>query len=426
MNPQADESNDSNQNTPPPTPGDSIPRTSPTSPQSGMIIIPSASTPQPFGSSVDPNSQPLHTVTTASSSKKRTGLGKKMLVAVTVLLLVGMSGGVFAYVSIMNNSPEKILADALSHTMTDILAKKPSQMTGKLTFTSKEADSPYSVVIDFDAKQAGANGQLGATVHVKAGEEFDLTISGTTIGQGSEAAYVKFDNVQKTVDDLVAMYPEGAKAAATAKPFIQKIDGQWIKIDKQGFAKYGMAESQQTIDACAKALEGLRISESDQNKVKEIFLNNQFAIATEELPGEAVDGDESYHYKLDLNEEAGLRFAKDFMQLESFSKVKEACKLKQGDIDKSLEDLKKQSDEEAQAEPIFELWVSQKTRRPTKIKIAVDDKEFTMENIATIKLDAPNIAVDIPAKFITLQELTADIDKLSTEGQALGWSARRH
>ncbi|HTE21918.1 MAG TPA: hypothetical protein VK674_02650 [Candidatus Limnocylindria bacterium] len=355
--------------------------------------------------------------------KKRPG--KKVLALVAALLVVGLGGGVFAYVTIMNNSPEKILADALTHTMTDLLDRKPSRLAGKLTFTSKEADAGYSVVVDFDSKQVGGNGQFGATVQVKVGQVLDVSVTGKAISQGSEAAYIKLDNVQKTLDQVVAGNPQAAASATMVKPLIQKIDGQWIKIEEKDLAEYGLGESKETVDACGGALEKLRISETDQKQVKEIFLANQFAIAKEELPGEAVDGDKSYHYKLDLNEEAGLHFAKDFMELESFSAVKEACKLKQEDIDQSLEDLKKQKDEEVEAEPVFELWVSQKSRRPTKLKVTLDDKEFSMENVATIKLDAPDLTIEIPGKFTTLQELTTEIEKLPKSGQALGWSAWR-
>ncbi len=376
-----------------------------------MSATPQAGTPQPL-----------------EATKKRRP-GKKLIAIVAAVMVLGLGGSAFAYVAIMNNSPEKVLADALANTMTDVLDKKPYQLASTMKFESKKAGNPYSVSIDIDAKQVGENGEVGATVHLEAGEQMDLSVTGSIITEGTDAVYIKLDNLQKTVNDVVGMSPDIAPMANKVKPLIQKIDGRWIKIDEKSLASYGLVESEQKVDACTEEAKKLRISKADKKRVKEIFINNQFAIASEELPGETVDGDKSFHYKLDLNEEAGLKFVKEFVELESFAGVKKACDIKQESIDKDLKKLQEQKDEEVAEKPVLELWVSEKTRYPTKVKVTFDDKEFTMEQITTVKIDAQNIAVDIPKDFMTLEELQAEIEKTlsaaSGAGMTQGWSSWR-
>lgn len=364
----------------------------------------------------------------AAATKKRRP-GKKILAIVAAVMVLGLGGSAFAYVTIMNNSPEKVLADALANTMTDVLDKKPYQMASTVKFESKQAGSPYSVSIDIDAKQVGENGQVGATVRLEAGAKMDVSVTGSIIAEGTDAVYVKLDNVQKTVNDVVAMSPEVAPMAAKVKPLIQKIDGRWIKIDEKSLASYGVVESEKKVDECTEEMKKLRISKKDKGRVKEIFKNNQFAIASEELPSETVDGDSSFHYKLDLNEEAGLRFVKEFVGLESFAGVKKACEIKQEDIEKDLKKLQEKKDEEVKEKPVFELWVSKKTRYPTKVKVTFENKEFTMEQITTTKINAQNITVDIPKDFMTLEQLKAEIEKTlsaaTSSGMTQGWSSWR-
>lgn len=394
------------------------PTTTPTSVQNipGASSAPSTSQATQFGSNMQ-------------ESKKRRLPGKKLLALVAVVVVLGLGGSAFAYVNIMNSSPEKVLADALANTMTDLLDQKPYKMVSNIKFESKEASNPYSVAIDIDAKKVGENGEVGATVHVEAGKVFNLSVKGRVIAEGTKTAYLKLDNLQKTVNDVVAMSPELEPMASKVRPLIQKIDGRWIKVDEKSLVSYGVADSEKKVDECTEELNKFRISKADKKRVKEIFANNQFAIASEELPSESVDGDKSYHYKLDLNGDAGLRFAKDFVELESFAAVKKACDIKQDSIDKALSDKKDNKDEEVPLKPVLELWVSKKSRYPTKLKVSANDKELTMEQVTTFKINASDISIEIPKDSMTLDELKSEIERTmsaaNSTGMTQGWSAWR-
>lgn len=358
----------------------------------------------------------------AAPKKKRPG--KKILLVVSMVLLLGMGGGAFAYWQILNNSPEKVLADALSNTLKDVLDKKPIELKGTVKYESKNSRTPFTVAVDLGAKWVGENGETNVKVNVKANNTIDVTVNAAFVAEGSKAVYFKVNDLQKTIDDVMAMGSPEAKLPPVYDALIKKIDGNWIKIDQETITEVGLSSSEEELSKCTTAFDELRISDGDKGRVKEIFKNNQFAVASEELPSEDVEGESSYHYKLDLNQDAGLRFAKDFIELESFKGVKEACEIKSEDLDKAISDLKNQTDTEATSDvkPVFELWVSKSKRYPTKVKISANEKEISMESITTVNIDAQNLSVEIPTDFITYKDLQKEIEQMSSSGQSLGWS----
>lgn len=384
---------------------------------------------QPAHYQAEPGSVPFMSSTPqATVAQKRRFSGKKLFVAVAAVLLLGLGGSAYAYISIMNNSPEKVLADALANTMTDMLDGKPLQAVSNMKIEFEENGQPIVLTIDMDTKLVGENGAMNAKVRVEAGPLLDISASGSVVAAGN-TMYLRLNDVQKTVNDIVRMDPQMRLVADEMRPLIQKIDGQWIKIDEQSIAKYGLVETDKDLGKCTQALTDLRISEQDKKRVKEIFKNNQFAVASEELPDESIDGDSSYHYKLDLNQEAGVRFIKDFIELESFSRVKADCEIKFEDIEKELDQIKKQADKEASVKPVFELWVSKKHRYPTKAKVSLDDKKATLEWTTDTKINAENLSVDIPTDAMSIEQFEAEVTQIlhSNTGQGMtrGWSAWR-
>lgn len=367
------------------------------------------SAPKVFHTDGLPGQSPEAFSANVQQPKKRLRINKKIFAILIVVFLFLGGGGAFAYYTIQNNRPEKVLADALSNTMTDLLDRKPSSAIGSLKYEFKGDDSA-TVTIDYTSKMDGDNYHNEATLKAKYGDT-EFSMNGSIIGVGTDAVYVKFDNLQKTIDQLTQSNPEYSTLSDPYKVIIQKIDGNWIKIDKESLVEYGFVQSEEEVDKCTTAVTNLRISEGDQKELKTIFLNNQFAIASEKLDSEDVDGESSYHYKLDFNEEASIEFTKAVINLESFKTVKDDCKLSTEDYDKQLQSLKENSEQSAdEVKPVIELWVGSKTRRPTKLKVTMDDSSLTMEFISTIKINGEGISVQAPEESINLKDLKADIE----------------
>lgn len=360
---------------------------------------------------------------------KRKRPGKKLLAALVIALLLGLGGSAYAYVRVLNNSPEKVLADALANTMTDVLDRKPLQVVSDMTLKFQHDNQDVTITVHADAKRVEENGEFMTRVRVQAGSRIDITASGSLVTEGVKTVYVKLNDLRQTAQDIVRTEPWLQAELDQMMPIIQKIDNRWIKIDEQSLSEFGAIESDDVVDKCTKALEELRISTDDQKRIKEIFLQNQFAIASEELPSETIDGDSSYHYKLDLNEEAGMRFAKEVIELGSFSAVTSACEVKQEDIDKQLEDLRRETDKEEELLPAFELWVSKSKRYPTRLKVTDDNKETSIEWTTNSKIDAQHLAINIPVDAISIRELRAEIEEAlsssTPQGRTQGWSIWR-
>lgn len=342
-------------------------------------------------------------------SKKRI-----FMVLMLVILVIGVlsSGSAFAYYSYVNNKPEKVLADALSNTMKDVLDRKPSSVMGSVKYEFKENGTSATIILDYDSKMSGDNTQHEATLNVKY-DKIDASIKGAVISIGENEVYVKFDNIKKTIEQISGSQPEYAMIAEIYLPIIEKIDGNWIKMDKASLVELGYAQSEEEVDKCSSAIKNLRIAKADQKKLKELFLTNQFLVASEKLPKESVESESSYHYKIDFDEEKSIQFTKSVIELESFKTIKADCKIKPEEFDKQIEDLKKNTqDTSKQIKPIIELWVGGKTRRPTKLKITTNEQTLTVDLVATIKIYSKTVNIEAPKESINFKELKKEIETI--------------
>jgi len=334
----------------------------------------------------------------------------KLLLVLVALLIFGLGSGAFAYVNVLNNSPEKVLADALANTMRDVLDRRPLQVVSNIKLKSKDSKNPYEISLDLDAVHVENDGKLSVKGQFTTQEpKLDISISSDLVVQDDKTVYVRLNDLQKSIDKVGSTVPVYAMMAKMYQPIIEKIDGKWIKIDAESLAKMGLQQSAEETNKCSEAFTNLRISSKDSKRVKEIFKQNQFAIASEVLPAESVDGDKSFHYKLDLNKEAGARFVKELATLDSFKDVKQECKVKQEDLDKSLKKIE-EGKEKSNTKPIIELWVSKKTRHITRTLIKVDDKEAEFTMSANAKIDARNLSVEVPKDSIKIEDLKAEFE----------------
>ncbi len=297
--------------------------------------------------------------------------------------------------------------------MKDLLDRKPSSMIGTLKYEFKD-DIPGTITLDYNSKMDGDNSQHEASLNLKY-DKIDATIKGAVTTIGDEEVYIKFDDLQKSIDQITNNEPMYGMLTEQYKPIIEKIDGKWIKIDKESLVEYGFVQSQEQVDKCSAAVTNLRISKEDQKKLKNLFLANQFLVASEKLPKESIDSETSYHYKIDFNEEASIQFTKSVVELDSFKTVKADCELKPEDFDKQVEDLKNNAQANSnEVKPVAELWVGRKTRRPTKLKITTSEETITVDFVATIKIDDKGIKVEAPSESINIKDLKADIEALAS------------
>lgn len=347
------------------------------------------------------------------------GLGGKkigLIIGGFIAILV-LAGGVLGAALYMqqNNKPEKVLADALVNTASDILEKKPVAAAGSIMFESKDQNAG-KISITFDSASSGENSRGKADVAVEfGGRTYNLKAEAAMFG--SDEYYVKLENIRQTLTTLAGSQPGFSQYIAVFEPIISKVDNRWIKVTADDLKQFGSTDVA-TLDKCAAAVQGVSLSGSDKDELKKLFRENQFIVAGESFDSETIGGESSFHYKLDFNDEAAEQFAKSVVSLSSFEAVKRDCELTEDKLKESLDDARA-SGNESDVKPVIELWVGKKTRRPTKISVAANDKSVTLDFATEIKLDADNVTVEKPEGAVSVSEIQAEFQKIMMQSSGL-------
>lgn len=343
-----------------------------------------------------------------SAHTKKTHIPKKMIAvfaAVLLLLGIGVSAAYYVY---MNNSPQKVLADALTNMAVDLLESKPTSASGSLTFESK-GDQPVAVKVTFDGKARDSNSQSSAEVKVTySGKTYTIKTSGIIFGE--DEYYFKLENLKQTLQDFEATNSELAAYGAYIEPIIEKIDNRWVKVTKEDLKDFTSSEA--TIDACTTAVGNLKLSKKDQSEVKKIFKQNQFIIVNEKMGSESIDGENSFHYKIDFNDQQAAGFAKQIIELPSMATVKKDCKLSEETLNNSLKNETAFGSTSNAKKPTVELWVSKSSHRPTKFQVTSNDSNLTLNFNAQIKLNAKDVTIEKPTDAVSISDLQSEIEKL--------------
>lgn len=354
-------------------------------------------------------------VSSVPPAKKR---NKLLFIGLPILLVVLLlsGGGAFAWYTVMNNKPEKVLADAFTNTVGDLLAKRPSEAVGVLTYEMK-GSSDMKLTLNFSGKNSGQNSQSDIDAKLDlSGKSFNLKASAVVFG--TDEYYVKLSNVQKTIDTFTEGSPEYDSYAQMVKPIVSKIDGKWIVITKDDLSELGSSATDTDVDKCTTAVQHLKLDKKDTKQLKKLFSENQFIIASETLPGEKVKDEASFHFKLDFNDKAAVAFAKQVIDLPSMATVKKDCDIKPEDFSNKVSEFDKDASngDTSDVKPVVELWVGKKTRRPTQVRISADDKELTASFVSQINLNATNISVEKPSGAIPIKQLQQDVKDLLSTG----------
>lgn len=357
---------------------------------------------------VTPAPQPISTVQPVTqppkSSKKRMIISGVIL---AVLLLLGI--GAFLGYNYLNNKPEKVLADALTNTMSDIVEKKPASTIGQLVFESK-GDTPVKATIAFDGKYSGENSQGSAELTVDfSGKTYNIKTSAVVFGE--EEVYFKIENLKRTIADIINSRPELDSYSEVIDPLISKIDNRWIRITKDDLKDLGMAD-EQTVDKCSNALQNIKLSKEDKKQLKKLFKENQFIIASETLQSETVADESSFHYKLDFNNSAAENFAKQVISLKSFEGVKNDCGIDEEDIEDGFKQGSETSQRNNEPKPVVELWVGKNSRRPTKFRVSANNKEVVVDFDTQVKFSDQTVNIEKPSSSVSIKELQAEFEKL--------------
>ncbi len=329
---------------------------------------------------------------------------KWLIIIIILVVLIAAGAAIWWYMDYLNNKPEKVLSDALTNTMTNVLNRTPFTSLSDLTVNSKIEDQPFTAKLHLDNKQANNDTENTATVDFQSGN-INVSLTGSLITIDTNTAYIKLDNLTKTSQQLFASSPDLRPTIKQLDPLIKKIDGQWIKFDLSSVSQATGAQSAQA-DACSKAVDNLKISKADQPNIGKLYSQYPFIDVTKVYPAEVVAGVKSFHYEIGLNTDKAVAFSKAAIELPSFADVKASCKLDGSKIDQAYQDYKdQQKGANQQVKPTVQLWISQKTRLPNKVMVDVNDTNLTAALSSVLQINAPNVQISAPPNSIPYSDV---------------------
>lgn len=335
------------------------------------------------------------------------GYQKKIpYVIIGVLVMIGAIVSAYVVFARFNNMPEKVLADALSNTVADIVRGNPGSSVGILKLESR-GQLPYTLSLDFETKSSDTAGAGVVNAHILfAGKSYVIAAAATVI---DDEYYFKLDDLNKTLQEAANNQPVVAAYKSYLDPIISRLDNKWVKVTQDDLRLLG-GLNKQVVDKCPLAVKNMTLSKTDQKQLKKLFLENQLMVVSETLKSQNIDSESSFHYRLDFNNQAATAFAKNVFNMQSFRAVKAAC----GITDKELESsFQGQAISKVQAhKPVVELWVGKSSRRPTKFKLTFDDTSIAVDFTSQINLRAKTSKIDKPTDSVPIADLRAEFEKL--------------
>ncbi len=313
---------------------------------------------------------------TAKGSKRKLVIA---LIAVIAVLVLAAGSAAAYFMVYLPNTPENVLLQGLYNT-----ASKSELKSGKMDGTLKVSGEgvPGSLgEIDLTASFA-ENGDVGATLST----DFDgNTLTGEYRMIGDDT-YLKLDGL-KDLDKILASFdiqdPDVNQSLVLFAPFLEKIDGQWIKAD---------ASSEQITGGATGSLDVLDMSEEDANKVAEIYQKHPVIEITEVMADEQVNGEDSKHFKTKINKENYVMFLTELKDANI-----QSLKVEQSDIESAKDqDFSKIT---------LEIWVRKSDKTINQVLISGEAEGVAIElRIALSAINEP-VTIEVPEGAKTFEEL---------------------
>ena len=376
--------------------------------------------PQNIATPVQPSQQPAAFMPQSSfqptDTPQKNPKIKMMVLGIIAAFVVlgGIGGGTYWYM--YNNHPDKILADAMFGSVEDMIAQKPMEMNGELSFkaaqTSGSNDQMPTVSVKFNSATSGkeSKGSLAAKV-VYGGQDYSLGVEAVAVAEGE--SYFKINDLEKTINSVVKQMPDMQSSAASLSPIVKKIDGRWIKITEKDLKELGLYEEQSATE-CTKAIESIKMSKKDEKKMKSSYKKNQFMSVTEKMGTEEINGQKSEHYKLGFDTDKAKSFSNDLFSLESVKPVAKTCKVEAKDMAEAIDQAQSKVEKlrKKDGKMQVEMWVNKETRRPTKVGVNGDGSGMSVNFSTATQFDAKDLAIQKPKDVVEFKSLVKDIEAL--------------
>lgn len=348
---------------------------------------------------VDPTAAPMATFGGAPvPPKRKKGVLVASIVAGVAAVLIG--GSAFAYNG-WYQDPQKVIGDAIGRAVT--AETIDAQLVVDVTQTIRD-DSGH-VTFDVGIKMDGSQVQLDLGYDVEQGGR-TASMSGSAILADDGAMYGKINNPRELVTEL--LFNGNGSTLGPFEGLVQKIDGSWIVVEKGDLAEVsGDLEKSRT---CYQEF-GASLSENKAwaKEVGDIYKKNTFFVVKEKLGAQTINGVSSLGYRIGMDAAKIRSFVTSFGQTEAGKKLQSCDEtLNYDEAAEAFSDDLSLSDDTN-----LHIWVSRFAHELTQIDVSRDDEDMSGKIVLQTKFNK-DITITKPTKTISIDELKAEIEKIST------------
>lgn len=273
------------------------------------------------------------------SNPRKKKLRLAAIITGVVLLLLG--GGAAAYWGVVvPNKPENVLKSALVNSF----SKEKVQSVG-FTGTAAIAGNDGA---EFSFDFTGAAAQEGK---LQLSASLDALITKVTfdmLSPDGKNFYLKVGGLQGLSDLFAQENPEAAQYIS----LLNQVNDQWYEISEglvKQFTQYPLTPS--------------ALNEASMQKIAELYGQHQFLVVKETLASEAINGEESHHYKVVV----------DSVKLKDFAAAIQAANIQGVTItQESLHMFNAGVDDMKFANYPLDIWISKKSKLFTQIAFETD------------------------------------------------------
>ena len=339
-----------------------------------------------------PKASPLLTTTKASKAPAK----MKAIIIMVLLGILVLGGGAFAYYRFLWMTPEKVMAKMMQNLKT----VKTFEYSGQADVSF----IPESKAVEFPAVNA-----ITASVYQNTDEaKVKITFSGINDANNPDNQKGKFsikiNSEQKgekislgleTISLEKIIYLKITELPDLGFINLDSLQKEWIKIDIEALKKENSLIDMEIASSS--------VLEAKKEKLTALLNSKDFFQIGEEFDDEVIDGNDSYHYRLDISQENQYNFTVALLDALYEDGVDDSSK---AEIRESLN--KKNF-------PGLHLWVSKKDYLPTKISFANTSKDDAGKIIGKIDLSLffknynQTVKVEAPESSKSFQEIFSEI-----------------
>lgn len=302
------------------------------------------------------------------------------ILGVIVLALVVLGGSAAAYFMVyLPSKPENVLLQALYNSASGDEVKS-GKIDGTIKLTGEGAPLALGD-IDITASYSDS-GDVAATISTDI-DGSKLSAEYRMIDEKDN--YIKLDglkNVEKIIKSLDIEENSTLSYNLIATMF-SGIDGKWIALG---------AASDQVTGGATGLLSDSNLSQEDTDKVAELYQQNPILQIKEVMADEDINGEASYHYKVEINKDNLVAFLEDV----------KAENIKGLPVEQSLIESAKDMDT---SKTNVEIWINKSEKLVNQIMISGSENGTNLElRIAMTDINEP-VSIETPVGAVKFEEL---------------------